>query len=213
MTYAVKEIFYTLQGEGVNAGRPAVLLRFSGCNLWTGRVEDRADAVCGFCDTDFVGTDGSGGGRYLDACSLADVVEGVWPTADENDGTRLVVCTGGEPMLQLDGELVAELQQRRFTVALETNGTIVAPEGTDWICVSPKAGACLKQKVGDELKLVYPQSGLDPSDFEHLTFEHFLLQPLDGPNRETNTRLALNYCLKHPRWRLSIQTHKVLNIQ
>lgn len=213
MTYTVKEIFYTLQGEGANTGRAAVLLRFSGCNLWTGRLEDRADAACGFCDTDFVGTDGPGGGKFVGAAELADAVDETWPGSGTDGDAKFVVCTGGEPLLQVDTVLIAELHARQFDIAVETNGTIAAPEGIDWICVSPKAGAVLVQLTGDELKLVYPQQGLEPEQFEHLAFEHFLLQPLDGPDKERNTRLALDYCLSHPRWRLSLQTHKILGIR
>lgn len=212
MTYAVKEIIYTLQGEGANTGRPAVLLRFTGCNLWTGREADRAAAICRFCDTDIVGTDGPGGGNYKEAGDLADAVSCAWPTGGEGRSSGLVVCTGGEPLLQLDGDLIAELHARRFTIALETNGTIAAPEGIDWICVSPKAGTTLVQQTGDELKLVYPQEAVEPHEFEQLAFEHFFLQPLDGPNKERNTKLALDYCLSFPRWHLSVQMHKVLDI-
>jgi len=212
VTYTVTEIFYTLQGEGANTGRAAVLLRFSGCNLWTGRVEDRDGAVCGFCDTDFVGTDGPGGGKYTGAAELADAVNEKWIDSGADCNYRFVVCTGGEPLLQLDGALIAELHARQFTIAVETNGTVAAPERIDWICVSPKAGALLVQQTGDELKLVYPQKDVEPQEFEHLAFEHFFLQPLDGPHREDNTRLALDYCMSHPRWRLSLQTHKILDI-
>ena len=212
MTYTVKEIFYTLQGEGANTGRAAVFLRFSGCNLWTGRAEDRTTAVCGFCDTDFVGTDGPGGGRLAEAADLADAADEVWIGTALESNSKFVVCTGGEPLLQLDTKLVQALHERQFTIAVETNGTIAAPEGIDWICVSPKAGAELVQTKGDELKLVYPQVGLEPREFEHLAFEHFFLQPLDGPQRERNTGLAINYCLRFPRWRLSLQTHKILGI-
>ena len=212
MTYTVKDIFYTLQCEGANTGRAAVLLRFSGCNLWTGRAGDRTDAVCRFCDTDFVGTDGPGGGKYAGAADLADAVNEKWMGSGSECDSKFVVCTGGEPLLQLDGDLVTELHARHFTIALETNGTIEVPEGIDWVCVSPKAGAVLVQQKGDELKLVYPQEGVEPHEFEHLAFEHFFLQPLDGPNKEDNTRLALNYCLSFPRWRLSLQMHKILDI-
>ncbi|MEQ9529779.1 MAG: 7-carboxy-7-deazaguanine synthase, partial [Parvibaculaceae bacterium] len=199
--YSVKEIFYTLQGEGANAGRPAVFCRFAGCNLWSGREEDRADAVCTFCDTDFVGTDGMGGGKFRDAAALADAVERTWETgAGEN---RFVVCTGGEPLLQLDAPLIAALHERGFEIAIETNGTLAAPEGIDWICVSPKAGAELKQMTGHELKLVYPQARAMPERFEELDFRYFFLQPMDGADREENTRAATAYCLAHPKWRLS----------
>ncbi|MEQ9152210.1 MAG: 7-carboxy-7-deazaguanine synthase [Parvibaculum sp.] len=208
--YSVKEIFYTLQGEGANAGRPAVFCRFAGCNLWSGREEDRADAVCTFCDTDFVGTDGMGGGKFRDAAALADAVERTWETgAGEN---RFVVCTGGEPLLQLDAPLIAALHERGFEIAIETNGTLAAPEGIDWICVSPKAGAELKQMTGHELKLVYPQARAMPERFEELDFRYFFLQPMDGADREENTRAATAYCLAHPKWRLSLQTHKLIGI-
>jgi 7-carboxy-7-deazaguanine synthase len=212
VTYTVKEIFHTLQGEGANTGRAAVFLRFSGCNLWTGRAEDRAGAACGFCDTDFVGTDGPGGGRFATAADLAETVDAVWMDSVADSTSKFVVCTGGEPLLQLDAILIEALHARQFTIAVETNGTIAAPEGIDWICVSPKAGVELVQRVGDELKLVYAQENLEPSDFEGLNFEHFFLQPLDGPDRERNTGLAVSYCLRFPRWRLSIQTHKILGI-
>ena len=208
-SYAVKEIFLTLQGEGGQAGRPAVFCRFAGCNLWSGREQDRTAAVCNFCDTDFVGMDGPGGGRFADAQALADAVEAAWEGGREN---RLVVLTGGEPLLQLDAALIAALHGRGFSIALETNGTVVAPEGLDWICVSPKAQASVVQTTGQELKLVYPQAGVDPARFEGLEFERFLLQPMDGPDREANTRAAIAYCLAHPRWRLSVQTHKYLGI-
>jgi len=209
MSYAVKEIFLTLQGEGGQAGRPAVFCRFAGCNLWSGREADRAGAVCTFCDTDFVGMDGPGGGRFATADGLADAVEAAWAGGAEN---RLVVLTGGEPLLQLDAPLIAALHARAFSLALETNGTIAAPAGVDWICVSPKADAALAQTEGQELKLVYPQAGVDPARFEGLAFERFLLQPMDGPALAENTRAAIAYCLAHPRWRLSVQTHKYLGI-
>jgi 7-carboxy-7-deazaguanine synthase (Cx14CxxC type) len=212
MTYSVKEICYTLQGEGAQTGRPAVFLRFAGCNLWTGREEDRASAVCRFCDTDFLGTDGPGGGKFASAPALADAVAETWPRAASTVSRPCVVCTGGEPLLQLDEALIAALHQRGFQVAIETNGTLDAPPGIDWICVSPKAGAALRQTKGDELKLVYPQPGAEPERFEQLAFRHFSLQPMDGPEREENTELAIQYCLAHPRWRLSLQTHKVLGI-
>ncbi|HEX6535260.1 MAG TPA: 7-carboxy-7-deazaguanine synthase [Gemmatimonadaceae bacterium] len=212
MTYAVKEIFYTLQGEGANAGRPAVFCRFAGCNLWTGRERDRATAVCRFCDTDFVGTDGPGGGRFADARSLASAVADAWPGARDARTRPLVVCTGGEPLLQLDAPLVESLHDAGFEVAVETNGTQSPPAGIDWLCVSPKVGAELVLRAGDELKLVFPQEGGDPARYESLDFRHFFLQPMDGPDRERNTRLALRYCLEHPPWRLSLQTHKMLGI-
>jgi 7-carboxy-7-deazaguanine synthase (Cx14CxxC type) len=211
MSYAVKDIFYTLQGEGAQAGRAAIFCRFAGCNLWSGRETDRTTAICRFCDTDFVGVDGPGGGRFDSAEELAAAIECVWPT-DCVPGQRFVVCTGGEPLLQLDASLIAALHGRAFEIAVETNGTIAAPEGLNWLCVSPKAGAVLVQRSGDELKLVYPQTGADPAEFELLSFRHFFLQPMDGPNREANTQLALRYCLAHPRWRLSLQTHKILGI-
>jgi len=304
MTYTVREMYYTLQGEGINAGRAAVFLRFAGCNLWSGREQDRARAVCRFCDTEFRGTGGPGGGKFTTPGALADAVAGTWPSAvnypsnlpdpnscptsthpgpfpgtltgpvpsalpgpfsgtlpeslpgalpgslpdilpgplpgtlpatlpatlpgtlpgslppiRENDlhgyavsGPRLVVCTGGEPLLQLDEPLIQALKERDFEVAVETNGTVIAPTGIDWLCVSPKAGAPLKQRTGDELKLVYPQPGAMPDDFVHLDFKHFLLQPMDGPDIEIGTRAAVDYCLAHPQWRLSLQTHKVLRI-
>ncbi len=209
MTYAVKEIYYTLQGEGANVGRPAVLLRFSGCNLWSGREEDRAAATCDFCDTDFVGTDGPEGGKFATPQALADAVVAAWPSSADR---RFVVCTGGEPLLQLDEPLIAALHAAGFEVAVETNGTLAAPPGIDWICVSPKAGAQLVLRRGHELKLVFPQDGLPPERVVDLDFRHFFLQPMDGPDRARNTELALRYCLEHPRWRLSLQTHKLLGI-
>ncbi len=220
MTYTVKEIFYTLQGEGANAGRPAVFCRFTGCNLWTGREEDRHRAVCTFCDTDFVGV-GSDGGRFATADALADAVLARWPRVEHaaDGGSRaaggrpLVVCTGGEPLLQLDEPAIDALHRRGFEVAVETNGTRPAPASLDWICVSPKADAPLVQRSGHELKLVFPQPLAPPERFESLAFDHFMLQPMDGPDAEENTRLALAYCLAHPRWRLSLQTHKLLGIR
>jgi 7-carboxy-7-deazaguanine synthase len=213
MSYSVKEIFFTLQGEGGNTGRPAVFCRFSGCNLWTGHEEDRADAVCQFCDTEFVGTDGPGGGRFKTAADLARAVSDAWPAVQRSPRIRpLVVCTGGEPLLQLDEELVAAFHRAGFEVAVETNGTRIAPRGIDWVCVSPKAGAELILRSGHELKLVFPQEHAEPELYEHLDFQHFFLQPMDGPSREENTRLALQYCLSHPQWRLSLQTHKLLGI-
>lgn len=209
MSYAVKEISLTLQGEGGQSGRPAVFCRFAGCNLWSGREQDRAAAVCRFCDTDFVGIDGPGGGRFATASALAEAVEAAWRGGPEE---RLVVLTGGEPLLQLDGALIEALRERRFSLALETNGTIAAPPGIDWICVSPKADAALAQTSGQELKLVYPQPGVDPARFEDLAFERFALQPMDGADRAANTEAAIAYCLAHPRWRLSVQTHKYLGI-
>jgi 7-carboxy-7-deazaguanine synthase len=209
MSYAVKEIFLTLQGEGGQAGRPAVFCRFAGCNLWSGREADRASAVCSFCDTDFVGMDGPGGGRFADAQALADAVLAAWRGGPDD---RLAVLTGGEPLLQVDDDLVAALHARGFAIALETNGSLPAPAGIDWICVSPKAQSPVVQTRGQELKLVYPQAGVDPARFEGLDFETFRLQPMDGPEREANTRAAIAYCLAHPRWRLSVQTHKYLGI-
>ena len=216
MAYAVKEIFYTLQGEGANAGRPAVFCRFAGCNLWNGREADRADAVCTFCDTDFVGSDGIGGGKFASADALADEVASHWPAAHAGD--RFVVCTGGEPALQLDAVLVDALHARGFVIAIETNGTLPLPEGIDWICVSPKSDAPLIVRSGDELKLVYPQARAMPERFAELDFEHFLIQPMDGlagdlNSRAVNTARAVEYCLSHPRWRLSMQTHKLLGIR
>jgi 7-carboxy-7-deazaguanine synthase len=209
MSYAVKEIFLTLQGEGGQAGRAAVFCRFAGCNLWSGREADRASAVCTFCDTDFVGMDGEGGGRFETAEALAEAVAARWTGSAE---ARLVVCTGGEPLLQLDAALIAALHGHGFDIALETNGTIAAPPGIDWVCVSPKADAPLAQLRGQELKLVFPQAGVDPARFEALDFERFYLQPMDGPLREANTQAAVAYCLCHPRWRLSVQTHKYLGL-
>lgn len=207
--YSVKEIFYTLQGEGANAGTPAVFCRFAGCNLWSGREEDRATAGCRFCDTDFIGTDGEGGGRYATAEALARACRATCPPSV---GATLVVLTGGEPMLQVDHDLVDALHALGFRVAIETNGTLSVLDSIDWICVSPKAGSELKQTHGDELKLVYPQDGLDPAQFLGLAFKHRFLQPMDGPEREANTRAAIAYCKAHPDWRLSLQTHKLLGI-
>jgi len=212
MSYAVKETFYTLQGEGANAGRAAVFLRFTGCNLWSGRAEDRAKGPGGcslWCDTDFVGTDGSGGGRFSEARPLALHVAATWKGAPER---RLVVCTGGEPLLQLDEPLIDALHEQQFEIAVETNGTLPVPPGVDWVCVSPKQGGNLVVRSGNELKLVVPQEGLDPRTFESLRFDHFLLQPMDGPDREASTRHTVEYCMAHPRWRLSLQTHKYLGI-
>jgi 7-carboxy-7-deazaguanine synthase len=209
MSYAIKEIFYTLQGEGRQAGRPAVFCRFTGCNLWSGREEDRAAAVCQFCDTDFVGMDGVGGGRFATAEAVANRIAVHWP---EGRGQRLVVLTGGEPLLQVDGALIAALHEQDFEIAIETNGTIAPPPGIDWLCVSPKAGAVLVVSGGEELKLVFPQSGAEPALFEALAFDNFLLQPMDGPSRDANTRAAVAYCMQNPLWRLSLQTHKILGI-
>lgn len=208
--YAVKEIFRTLQGEGVHTGRPAVFCRFAGCNLWSGREADRAGAVCRFCDTDFVGTDGTRGGKYRSAGALADTIAAEW---GEGTARRFVVLTGGEPLLQVDEPLLQALHARGFEVAIETNGTLEPPAGLDWICVSPKAGAALRLTRGDELKLVYPQMGAAPEDFAALPFRHFSLQPMDGPDVAENTRRAIAYCLDHPQWNLSLQTHKALGIR
>jgi len=210
MSYTVKEIFYTLQGEGANAGRAAVFCRFSGCNLWSGREEDRPRAVCRFCDTDFVGT-GPDGGRFDDADSLASAVERAW--RGDADARRFVVCTGGEPLLQLDDALIGSLRSRGFVVAVETNGTRRAPDGLDWICVSPKAGAPLLQTSGSEIKLVFPQPQAMPEQFALMRFEHFFIQPMDGADVGENTRRAIEYCMEHPQWRLSLQTHKQLGIR
>jgi len=206
MSYTVKEIYYTLQGEGANTGRPAVFLRFAGCNLWTGREEDRASAICQFCDTDFVG-----GAKFANAQQLAEEVASQW--FGNGTSKRFVVVTGGEPLLQLDEPLIASLHALGFEIAVETNGTLEAPTGIDWICMSPKAGTVIKQRSGNELKLVYPQHGITPGELERLKFKHFFLQPMDGPELETNTELATRYCLEHPRWRLSLQTHKLLGIR
>jgi 7-carboxy-7-deazaguanine synthase len=212
MTYAVKEIFYTLQGEGFHTGRPAVFLRFAGCNLWTGREEDRADAVCKFCDTDFVGI-GPDGGKFATAEELADAVASRWPAERDGGSRRFVVCTGGEPLLQLDTDAIDALHARGFAVAVETNGTQRAPRGIDWICVSPKIGSSLLLTAGDELKLVYPQAGGAPQQFEQLDFGHFYLQPMDGAEIAQNAAKTLEYCLSHPRWHMSVQTHKALGIR
>ena len=234
MSYAVKELFYTLQGEGGNTGRAAVFCRFTGCNLWSGRPEDRARASCQFCDTDFVGTDGPGGGRFATPAELASAARAVWdsssgqsapasattplPTGGETRGRPLVVCTGGEPLLQLDAPLVAALHAAGFEVAIETNGTLALPiasapsDRIDWVCVSPKSGTALRIESGQELKLVFPQAGAEPERYAHLPFAHFFLQPMDGPARVENTELAVRYCLLHPQWRLSLQTHKLLGI-
>ena len=208
--YSVKEIFYTLQGEGANAGRPAVFCRFAGCNLWTGREEDRADAVCTFCDTDFVGTDGEGGGKFRTADLLADEIATHWGSTPSH---RFVVLTGGEPLLQVDAALTEALHARGFTIAVETNGTVEPPPGLDWICVSPKADSKVVVTTGDELKLVFPQDGVDPQRFTDLEFTHFFLQPMDNVLQQTNQRLAMQYCLAHPQWKLGLQTHKMLGIR
>lgn len=210
MSYSVKEIFYTLQGEGGQAGRAAVFCRFAGCNLWSGREQDRTQAICRFCDTDFVGTDGPGGGRFTTPMALAHRVRSYWP--DTPSGRPLVVCTGGEPLLQLDASLVEALHAQGMDVAVETNGTRAAPAGIDWLCVSPKAGAPLRVTQGTELKLVFPQAGAMPEQFARMAFTHFFLQPMDGPHQQRHTREAVAYCMAHPQWRLSIQTHKVVGI-
>jgi 7-carboxy-7-deazaguanine synthase len=213
MTYSVREIYYTLQGEGAQTGRPAVFLRFAGCNLWSGREAHRADAICRFCDTDFVGTDGPGGGKFESAADLAVAVQQAWP-AGAASGRPYVVCTGGEPLLQLDDSLVAALHMVGFEVGVESNGTLASPAGIDWLCISPKGSAPVVQTTGHELKLVYPQveDEAQPERFVDLSFEHFFLQPLDSPEQEANTARAVAYCLAHPRWKLSLQTHKVLGI-
>ena len=210
MTYSVKEIFYTLQGEGAHTGRPAVFCRFAGCNLWSGLEKDRATAVCTFCDTDFVGTDGYGGGKFKTAEELADAIAEKWPVG--NEGVPYVVCTGGEPLLQLNEQLIDAIHERKFEVAVETNGTIAVPKGIDWICVSPKADAEVLQKTGNELKLVYPQDKIKPEDVQGIEFDHFYLQPKDEEGIKSNTQATVDYCLEHPKWRLSIQTHKLLGI-
>ena len=209
--YAVKEIFYTLQGEGAQAGRPAVFLRFAGCNLWTGLERDRASAICDFCDTQFVGTDGPGGGKFSSAAELAAATKSAWP-AQATKAPPFVVCTGGEPLLQLDAPLIDALHGCGFEIAVETNGTIEAPSGLDWICVSPKAEAPLRQRTGNELKLVYHQTKAPPARFQDLEFDFFFLQPMDGPSVAEHTAAAIDYCRDHPRWRLSLQTHKLLGI-
>lgn len=212
MTYTVKEIYYTLQGEGAQAGRPAVFLRFAGCNLWSGREKDRSSAVCRFCDTQFVGTNGPGGGKFVDASTLAEAVQSCWPAGR---GARpYVVCTGGEPLLQLDPSAISALHSAGFEIGVETNGTIAAPDGIDWLCVSPKAAAGVTQTFGNELKLVYPQTEdeADPKNFEQMKFDHYFLQPLDDQHQEENIRATVRYCLGHPQWKLSLQTHKIAGI-
>ena len=211
MSYAVKEIYYTLQGEGAHTGRAAVFLRFAGCNLWSGGEADRASAICTFCDTDFVGTDGDGGGKFVSANALADHVQSMW--RGRAGDPMLVVCTGGEPLLQVDGPLIEALHARGFEIAIETNGTLTAPTGIDWVCVSPKADAPVLQTAGQELKLVFPQAKAMPDRFEHLAFERFWLQPMDGPDQAANTAAAIDYCLTHPKWRLSVQTHKYIGVR
>lgn len=210
MTYSIKEMFYTLQGEGNQAGRPAVFCRFSGCNLWSGREQDRANAVCTFCDTDFVGTDGEGGDQFKNAEALAHAIDSFWPISHQNH--KYVVLTGGEPLLQVDAPLILALHKLNFTIAVETNGTITPPSGIDWICVSPKSTANLKITKGDELKLVYPQLDSMPNQYEHLEFKHFYLQPMDNTNIEDNTKGTINYCKNNPKWRLGLQQHKILRI-
>jgi 7-carboxy-7-deazaguanine synthase (Cx14CxxC type) len=211
MTYSVKEMFYTLQGEGANAGQPAVFCRFAGCNLWTGREEDRSTAICQFCDTDFVGTDGDGGGKFDSAQALAQAICRFWPADDTQH--RFVVLTGGEPLLQVDAALVDALHALHFKIAVETNGTVLPPAGIDWLCVSPKAGSKQLVTQGQELKLVFPQLGSDPGQFSALNFDNFYLQPMDGPAAAANTAAAVAYCQKHPQWRLSVQTHKLIGIR
>ena len=211
MTYSVKEMFYTLQGEGANAGQPAVFCRFAGCNLWTGREEDRSSAICQFCDTDFVGTDGDGGGKFDSAQALAQAIARFWPADDTQH--RFVVLTGGEPLLQVDAALVDALHALDFKIAVETNGTVLPPAGIDWLCVSPKAGSKQLVTGGQELKLVFPQRGADPGQFSALNFDNFYLQPMDGPAAVANTAAAVAYCQQHPQWRLSLQTHKLIGIR
>ena len=208
-TYTIKETFYSIQGEGFHCGRPAVFLRFTGCNLWSGREEDREDAICSFCDTDFVGIDGEGGGKFATARDLATHVRSFWP----DDSRPFVVCTGGEPLLQLNKGLIDALHDEQCEIAVETNGTVHPPDGLDWICVSPKAGSDLVVKSGDELKLVFPQTGAPPEDFHKLTFSHFFLQPMDGPDVEANTKAVLEYCLAQPQWKVSLQVHKLLGVR
>jgi len=210
LSYSVKEIFYTLQGEGVHTGRAAVFCRFAGCNLWNGREDDRAASICTFCDTDFVGTDGEGGGSFSSASDLADAVAAFWPKHDH--GRRFVVCTGGEPLLQIDPALVDALHERNFEIAIETNGTIPVPEGIDWVCVSPKSGSVLVVTSGDELKVVYPQS-VDPRSYESLAFRHFFIQPMDGKDAKNSLSSAISFCAENPRWRLSLQTHKLIGLR
>jgi len=211
MTYFVKEIFYSLQGEGAQAGRAAVFCRFTGCNLWSGREQDRNSATCSFCDTNFIGIDGKGGGKFPSSADLAQVVAKMWQ--NQKQGKPYLICTGGEPLLQLDSQLCQDFQRVGFEVAIETNGTLPIPKGVDWICVSPKAHAPLIQTYGDELKLIFPQIDARPELFEHLNFKHFFLQPMDGVDLKKNTQLAVDYCLVHPQWKLSLQIHKLLNIK
>ncbi len=211
--YRIKEIFYSIQGEGYHSGRPAVFCRFSGCNLWSGKEEDRQTAKCSFCDTDFVGTDGMNGGVYPSSSELAHKVSLAWRAKKNKAASPFVVCTGGEPLLQMDQALISDLHEEGFEIAVETNGTIMAPAGIDWLCVSPKAGTILKQKRGDELKLIYPQAGSDPANFAGLKFRHFFLQPMDGIDRKEATRLAVKYVLAHPEWRIGLQLHKILGVK
>lgn len=208
-TYAIKEIYYTLQGEGAHSGRPAIFVRFSGCNLWSGREEDRHKAICKFCDTDFWGTDGENGGKYT-ASELADVILGLWPKTTNE--TPYLVCTGGEPLLQLDASLIRVLHENKCTVAIETNGTVEVPLGVDWVCMSPKANTDIVVRSGNEIKIVYPQSGIDPKDYEMFDFQHFFIQPMDGPNWEHTTQAAIEFCKNNPVWKLSVQSHKYINI-
>ena len=213
MAYAVKEIFYSLQGEGAHAGRPAIFCRFTGCNLWSGQEKHRADAVCQFCDTDFVGTDGDGGGSFKNAVALAKAVVSYWPESITDIIHPYVICTGGEPLLQLDKDLIEAFHNEGVEVAIETNGTIPVPEGIDWVCVSPKSGSTVVVEEGDEIKLVYPQEGHQPSDFAHLNFEHFFLQPMFDEDENEHVKATIEYCLTHPRWSLSLQSHKLLGLQ
>ncbi|MBT4213451.1 7-carboxy-7-deazaguanine synthase [Porticoccaceae bacterium] len=213
MAYAVKEIFYSLQGEGAHAGRPAIFCRFTGCNLWSGQEKHRADAVCQFCDTDFVGTDGDGGGSFKNAVALAKAVVSYWPESITDIIHPYVICTGGEPLLQLDKDLIEAFHNEGVEVAIETNGTIPVPEGIDWVCVSPKSGSTVVVEQGDEIKLVYPQEGHQPSDFVHLNFEHFFLQPMFDEDENGHVKETIEYCLTHPRWSLSLQSHKLLGLQ
>lgn len=213
LMYLIKEIFYSIQGEGFYVGRPAVFCRFAGCNLWSGKEEDREGALCKFCDTDFVGFDGPEGGKYQSARKLAKKIRQFWPQVDVKSAKPFVICTGGEPLLQLDAQLITALHEEGLEIAVETNGTITTPAGIDWICVSPKAGVELMQLCGQELKLVFPQPGAQPQNYAHLDFQHFFLQPLDGPQRDFNTRMALEYCLAHPQWRISLQLHKILGVK
>ena len=213
MAYAVKEIFYSLQGEGAHAGRPAIFCRFTGCNLWSGQEKHRADAVCQFCDTDFVGTDGEGGGSFKNAVALAKAVVSYWPESITDIIHPYVICTGGEPLLQLDKDLIEAFHNEGVEVAIETNGTIPVPEGIDWVCVSPKSGSTVVVEQGDEIKLVYPQEGHQPSDFAHLNFEHFFLQPMFDEDENGHVKETIEYCLTHPRWSLSLQSHKLLGLQ